>query len=163
MEKRMIHPGTDVANQVKSAWACGSQTATASKIPETVTAGGTNDGVKMTGKTIDTLGFLSCALVTNVSSKLTDTKTVSLAIEYQTSADGSAWATAVALLATTVIDTGTGSVTEFQTANKQVLKLKDLPRYIRFNVTMTLSNTATDVAHFESNCVLGGADVVPTT
>jgi hypothetical protein len=158
----MLNPGTDLGNQVESFWACGSQDATASGVPETVTAGGTNDGVKMTGKSIDLDGFLSGALVTNVSSQLTSTKTVSLTIEYQTSSDNSTWATAVEVLAVTVIDTGSAT-TEFQTPNKQVIKTVNLPQYIRFNVTLTLSHTSTDVAHFESNFIAGGAQKTPTS
>jgi hypothetical protein len=155
------NPGTDIASLVKIVPACGSQDATASGVPETVTAGGTNDNVKMTGTSIDLLGYLSVSFATCVRTQLTDTKTASITTEYQTSADNSTWATAVALRAVTVVATGTGSTTEFHVVQEDGLKTKDLPRYIRLNVTLTLSNTATDLGHFESVAVLGGADNMP--
>jgi hypothetical protein len=156
----MISPATDIAGLVKQMPACFSQTATASGVPETVTAGGTNDGVKMTGKSIDLLGYSSVSLATAVGTQLTSTKTCSLTVEYQTSSNNSTWATAVALRAATVVATGSAT-TEFFVTQEDSLKTRNLPRYIRFNVTLTLSNTSTDLGSFYSVATLGGADDVP--
>jgi hypothetical protein len=119
-----------------------------------LTAGGTGDNTAVTGATINrshtiALGngdngvtFLSNGkLIVTYKATLTASQTLSLAIAYQTSADGSSWNTAVTLLASTAVLDATGSgVKEYD------LALVDKPQYIRFNFTPDLSHSGTDTA-----------------
>lgn len=158
----MLHPKTDLGNVVKVAKA-GSQ-ADSSGDTIILTAGATEDGVKVTGQTIDRKGYDSCVFALGYIATLANTKTISFAVEYQTSANGSSWDTAVALQASTVDATGDGVSTSFHGELEIPLKLgsvSTMKRYIRFNVTPDLSNTSTDTAIWSSVCILGGANVLP--
>jgi hypothetical protein len=132
--------------------------------PSLVTAGGTGDGTKVTGQSLDrrvgTAYANSCALATGWVAALTDTKTISFTVEYQDSADQSTWNTAVAVQAITVAQTATAT-TNYRGVVENLLDLTSLERYVRFNVTCTLSNTATDTASFHSIATFGGYDQTP--
>lgn len=123
------------------------------------TAGGTGDATAVTGATIDRQGFGSGKLSIAYLTTLAATKTLSFAVEYQDSADGSTWNTAVAIQASTVAATGalTASVGKVEFS----VDLTGLQRYVRFNFTPDLSNTATDTALCAATFVLGGADELP--
>lgn len=123
----------------------------------TATAGGTGDATEVTGATVDRLGFGSAAVAIAYTTTLAATKTLSLAVSVQESDDGTNWDTAEVLQAATVQATGdTGGSTE-----TGVLKIVDSyetrARYVRYNVTPDLSNTATDTASIACVVVLGGA------
>ena len=135
--------------------------------------GKSGDGVAMTGATIDTqftatgIGGQSQDLVGRFGSVkfavfydcvLTATKNLSIAAEYQTSTDGSSWATAVSLRAAAAVATATG-VNSGQL--EYDLSLESLPRYIRFNVTPDLSATGTDTAIIQTVAILTDATVNP--
>lgn len=125
--------------------------------PVLITAGGTGDGVKITGQTIDRLssGCMadSCQVATAYLASLTAAKTLSLAHEYQDSADGSTWNTAVVLEASTVKETGAGNK---RGVDEHDINLRSLQRYIRVNVTPDLSHTSTDTCTFATIVTLGG-------
>ena len=53
-----LHPKTDLSSNVKLAIACSQ--ATAAGVAVVLTAGATEDGVKVTGQTVDRLGYDSC-------------------------------------------------------------------------------------------------------
>lgn len=151
----MISPSTDLGAHVKGAYGGCTNTAGA---PIIVVAGGAGDAVANTGTSIDRLGYDSCVVTFTSLAALTAAKTLALACEYQTSADNSSWATAVALQASTVVSTGAGNVaavTEFD------LDLRGKDRYIRFNFTPNLSHTSTDEAIVTCSVQLGGATIVP--
>ena len=121
------------------------------------TAGGTGDNTKVTGATVDRVGYGSAAVAIAYTATLAATKTLSFAVEVQESDDGSTWGTATALQAATVQATGqSGGSTE-----TGVLKISDSfetrARYVRYNVTPDLSNTGTDTASVAVTVVLGGA------
>jgi len=147
------------SGQIKAAYACAQQTAAGVAI--VLTAAATEDGVKITGESIDRLGYDSAALVVTAKASLANTKTLSFAAEYQDSADNSTWNTAVALYASTVLLTGSGSGTNEEGTKETALDLRGLARYIRFNVTPDLSATGTDTAVWAAVCILGGADRLP--
>ena len=130
--------------------ACGSTNAVAA---------GTGDATAVTGATIDRLGYGSGKAVVSWRTTLAATKTLSLAVEYQDSADGTTWNTAVALQASTVMKTGaaTDSVDEVEFS----IDFAGLQRYIRINFTPDLSNTATDTVDIGAVLVLGGAETLP--
>lgn len=128
-------------------------------------AAGTGDATAVTGATINRkpaagIGFDSGKLVLAWHAVLTDTKTIALAVEYQESADGSTWDTAVALLASTVVATssGGGAASGIYTFN---LDLSPRKQYIRFNFTPDLNASGTDVAEVAAVLIAGGSDVVP--
>ena len=127
----------------------------------TAVAAGTGDATKVTGTTVDRRDFYAGALVIAFSAVLAATKTVSFAVEIQESADGSTWGTAEALQAATVAETGeSGGSTEVGTVQINVNYL-GRKRYVRFNVTPDLSNTATDTLAWRAAAILGGANTLP--
>jgi hypothetical protein len=145
----------DVATDIGSSLypvACGAATAVAA---------GTGDLTAVTGATIDRLGFQSCIVTFAYLTTLTAAKTLSIASEYQESADGSSWDTAVALQASTAVKTG--AVTAFVGTTSHKLNLAGKKRYIRFNFTPDLSHTSADTVVIAATAVLGGASVKPTT
>lgn len=157
----MLLPKTDLGGHVVVKAACSQVDASGDTI--ILTAGATEDGVKIEGETIDRLYFDSCIFSLGAVATLADTKTLAFAVEYQTSADGSTWDTAVALQASTVLITAT-SATTFHGSLKLALKLgqdNTMKRYIRFNVTPDLSATGTDTAIWSATCVLAGDDRLP--
>jgi hypothetical protein len=150
----------DVAGSVRNYIAGCSQTA--GGVPIQTIAGATEDNVKVTGFTIDRKGTtngsyaMSCELAVVHLATLANTKSLSFSAEYQTSADASSWDTAVVLYAATTVDTGDGVSTEFTGTKNTSLDLSSLKRYVRFNVTPNLSNTATDVTAWMAVATLGG-------
>lgn len=122
-------------------------------------AAGTGDNTAVTGATIDRQGFGSGKAVVSWRTSLTAAKTLSLAVAYQDSADGSTWNTAVALQASTVVKTGaaTNSVDEVEFN----IDFSGLQRYIRINFTPDLSHTSTDTVDIGAVLILGGADTLP--
>jgi len=130
----------------------------ASGAPEVLTAGGAGDGVKIVGNTVDRFAQgwpQSALLVVQSYLNLADTETLSLAVEIQESADGSTWDTAEAIAASTVVKTADGAFTDIH-VESYTIHLGDRKRYIRLNVTPTLSAANTDVATVHGVLVLGG-------
>lgn len=126
------------------------------------TAAGTGDNTAVTGATINRMvagtegdQLNSGKLILSYKTTLTDTKTLSYAIAYQESADGSSWDTAVALQASTVALTGASSTDALGTVEYNV-NLHDKKQYIRFNFTPDLSHSGTDVAISSLVFVAGG-------
>ena len=157
----MISPVTNLGGSVLVKDACCSENSGA---PSVITAAAGLDNVKVTGQTIDRYSGTynsvaqSAVVCTQFLAALTAAKTVSLAHEYQDSADGSTWNTAVVLEAATVYETGAGNKrgeAEFD------VNLAGLARYIRVNVTLDLSHTSTDTASFATVVALGGFDNNP--
>jgi hypothetical protein len=125
----------------------------------TATAAGTGDATAVTGATIDRQGFGSAKVVVCWLTTLTAAKTLSLAVAYQDSADGSSWNTAVALQAATVM--ATGELTASKDEVEFNLDMSGLQRYVRINFTPDLSHTGTDTAVVAATIILGGADELP--
>ena len=129
----------------------------------TALAAGAGDATKVTGQSIDRRDYGSGVLNIAYTATLAEDKTIAFAAEYQESADGSTWDTAVAMQASTVDATGgSGGSTEVGEVEIDI-ELENKKRYIRFNITPDLSNTATDVCHWGATCVLGGARERPAT
>jgi len=132
--------------------------------PSVITAAAGLDNVKVTGQTVDrksgTAIAHSAIIATGWLAALTDTKTLSLAHEYQDSADDSTWNTAVAIEAATVKQTAVAS-TNYRGVSEHNLALSSLSRYIRINVTLDLNAGATDTALFYTIVVLAGWTQVP--
>lgn len=124
-----------------------------------VTAGGAGDNTAVTGATIDRLGYDSCEVSVLYKTTLASSETLQLAIEYQESADGSSWDTAVALQAATTAQTGVQTNKVGIVTHEVDLRAKK--RYIRFNYTPNLSASGTDTADTAAVCVLGGAKTLP--
>jgi len=123
-----------------------------------IEAGTGTDNSKKTGATIDRQGYYSLTLAIIWIANLAASKTISFAIEYQESADGSDWETAVAIQASTVAGTGvSGGSTGLTGLVETDINLNARMRYIKFNITCDLSNTGTDTAAFTSAAILGGA------
>jgi hypothetical protein len=124
-----------------------------------ITAGGTGDNTALTGATIDRLGYGSSCFVIAYKTTLAASETLSFAAEYQVSADGTNWDTAVALQGATVARTG--AVTNGHGVVKFDVNMEGLKRYIRFNFTPDLSRANTDTAVVYGTAILGGADLLP--
>lgn len=135
------------------------------------TAGTTaDDGVEVTGATIDTQDFHSAKLSIAFLTSLASGETLSFGVDIQESDDDSDWDTAEVVQADTVVATGTVSgengVREYRIdlqGNGQARK-----RYVRFNITPTLSASGTDTVACAATCELAGNRVVtertnPTT
>jgi len=145
-----MHPSRNSIGEYIKTLACGAFTALAA---------GTGDNTAVEGATIDRLGYGSVRLVIAYLTSLTAAQTLSFAVEYQESANGSDWDTATALQGSTVAETGaqTNGVDEITFD----LDLSGKKRYIRFNFTPNLSHSGTDTATGAAVAVLGGADAVP--
>lgn len=127
----------------------------------TATAGGTGDGTKVTGQTIDRSGYSSGVVQIAYKAALAETKTISFAVEVQESEDGSTWDTAVVLQAATVAATGgTGGSTAYGVVEIDE-DLRGRKRYVRYNVTPDLNATSTDTLTWGGAFVLGGAATIP--
>ena len=124
-----------------------------------ITAGGTGDGIALTGASIDRRGYGSANFVIAYKTTLASTQTLSFAAEYQESSDGSSWDTATALQASTAAKTG--AVTDGHGVVEFDINLEGKKRYIRFNFTPNLSASSTDTAVVYGTAILGGADVLP--
>jgi hypothetical protein len=124
-----------------------------------IVAAGTGDNVALTGATIDRRGYGSATFVIAYKTTLAASETLSFAAEYQISADGSNWDTAVSLQAATVARTG--AVTAGHGVVEFDVNLEGLKRYIRFNFTPNLSASGTDTAVVYGTAILGGADALP--
>ncbi len=157
----MLKPKTDLGAHGVAVFANCQQDASGD--PVLLTAGAAEDGVKVTGGTINRRQAMSCVLGIVGKAKLTATETLSFAVEYQDSADGSTWNTAVVMQASTVAATGGGGGTTEEFAVDLPLKLKGLEQYIRFNVTPAMSAGATDTAVWGAAADLAGYTVLPAT
>ena len=155
----MIDPKTSLGDHTVVQFANCQQDSSAD--PVLLTAGATEDGVKITGETVNRRDAMSCVLSIGGKAKLSSTKTISFAVEYQTSPDNSTWATAVAMQAATVAATYIAGTEEFEVDLPLSLKGKD--KFIRFNVTPTMSHTSTDIAVWAAICHLGGFNTLPAT
>jgi len=145
----------DVQKYVKNVVA--NAQATAAGVAVVLTAGATEDGIKVTGQTIDRLKFRSVALAVDVLATLGASETIAFAVEYQDSSDGSTWNTAVAMQASTVLLTDSGSGSNLHGTLELSLDLTARQRYIRFNITPDMSASGTDTAVWTANATLGGA------
>ena len=161
----MLLPTTDLNGHVKT-WPAGAA-ADASGDPKIVTAAATEDGVKVTGETIDLgtgldrpdSGILSVSGVASLQA----TETLGVAAELQESSDGSTWDTAEALYASTTVATGvTGGSTGLGFSKQTHVKIKPRKQYIRFNVTPDLSASGTDTAVWSASFTGAGSFRVPT-
>jgi hypothetical protein len=142
---------SDIGGSIKPV-ACGATTATAA---------GTGDNTAVTGATINRAGFESLLFALAWRVSLTAAKTLTIAAEYQESADGSSWDTAVALESATVV--ATGALTADVGQRQYKLNLAGKKQYIRFNFTPNLSHTSTDTVDIGAIAILGGAAVKPTS
>ena len=129
-----------------------------------VTAGGAGNGTPVVGATIDRLdpntGSLAASAQLDIfwSATLTATKTLSLAgLKVEQSADGTNWAATSYLSFPDpgVVDSGTGSGSGVYSVSAD---LNAAMRYVRFDWTPTLSNTATDTATLLGAAILAGYD-----
>lgn len=155
----LLAPATDLAGAVNAYAANYAQDSSGD--PKQTVAGATEDNVKVTGLTIDRQGYDSAVLAIAGAAVLAQDKTASFAVEYQDSADGSTWNTAVAMQASTVAATGgTGGSTE-NFVIELGLNLRNRQRYVRFNVQMDLSASATDVCSWSAAAILGGKEKLP--
>lgn len=155
-----LSPVTDVGAHIKGYY-CGCTNN--SGAPIAITAAGTGDNTAVTGKTIDRLGYDSCVFTIAFLAALTEAKTLTIAAEYQESADNSTWDTAVALQAATLAATGdTGGSNEYGEVEFD-LSLRSKKRYIRLNFTPDLTHTGTDTAIVVGTVQLGGKTELPAT
>lgn len=153
-------PLTDIGHAVKDVIA--NAQATAAGVAVVLTAGATEDGVEVTGETIDRQGFDSMKLVISYLATLADTKSLSFGIKEQESADGSTWDTATVVQASTAAVTSDGGTNEAGTVEANI-NLRSKKRYVRYNITPDLSATGTDTAVWTAAAILGGAEALPTS
>jgi hypothetical protein len=157
----MLHPATDLAGHVK-VFSAGAPTS--SSAPLAITAAGTGDNTAVTGQSIDTYASgqrgESMSFIVAAHADLTATKVLTVAAEYQTSEDNSTWAAAVSLYSATTVVSGTG---EQYGVKETHLKIKGLPRYIRFNYTPNLTASGSDTAVVVGVAVMGGCKYAPVS
>jgi hypothetical protein len=158
----------DIVNQRDpAAYSLGSNAAPAASI----VAGGSGNGVAVTGITIDrtTIGMAQVAIfATLFEANLTANKTLSLSgLKVEHSTDGATWVPYVPPYPNTTY-TQPGVVATGPTGNGIVrgtsaieVSLSSAYRYVRFDMTPTLSNTATDTAVLMTHAHFGGFSHVP--
>lgn len=127
----------------------------------TATAAGTGDNTAVTGATIDRQGYGSGKFVVAWKTTLGASETLTIAAEYQDSADGSTWNTATSLQAATTVKTG--AATNAVGEEEFNVDFAGLQRYVRFNFTPNLSAAGTDTAVVAGTLIMGGADELPAT
>lgn len=162
-----LKPSTDLSGHITTHFACGSETSSNTHI--LTIAGATEDGVKVTGATIDRLNGTSLAESAVVSTiyqtTLTAAKTLSFAYEIQESADNSTWDTAVALATSTVAKTGAAADGKDVQGPDDIaalaINLVGRKRYWRINVTPDLSHTSTDSCWWATMAIQGGYEQLP--
>ena len=154
-------PLNDAGAFVTSNDGCASENSGA---PSLITAGAGLDNVEVEGQTVNRLSGTAIAhsaiIATGWLAALDNAETLSLAHDYQDSADDSTWNTAVEIEALTVKQTAT-SATNFRGVDEHDLALSSLLQYIRINVTLDLSRGATDTALFFTVVTLAGWTQVP--
>lgn len=132
-------------------------------------AAGTGDNTKVTGQTIDRYGasgvqrYNSAVVSMAYHCVLADTKTLSIALEIQESADGSNWDTAEVIYAATVVATAANPALEFTGTKQTGVNLAGRKRYCRFNHTPDLNASGTDTAEVVGTVTLGGGHTLPAT
>ncbi len=153
------HPVTDLGSNVVTKFASIAQDSSGD--PKIVTAGATEDGAEVEGETIDRQGKQSGVVQIPWIAKLAQDKTLSLTVKRQESSDNSTWDTAVEIQAATVVATGgTGGSTEMGVTEIDE-NYAARKRYVRYNITPTMSATGTDIAIWAATATLGGADALP--
>jgi hypothetical protein len=155
-------PGSDLVNQTVEFQ--GGATAN-SGAPLLIVAAGTGDNTAVTGQTMDTLSQRGDTMLFGCvyHAALGASETLSIAAEYQTSSDGSTWATAVALQAATVVLTDSGSGSNLYGITTWGVDIRALPRYIRINFTPNLSASSTDTASVHSFGLMAGIKDLPAS
>lgn len=126
-----------------------------------VTAGGSGDDTKILGEVIDRLGFQSGLLDISFNAKIADTKTLSVEVEITESDDNVTYTTPVVIKAEAIVYTATASVTNKRLELALPVGLAQCKRYIKFNVTPDLSNTATDTLSIVGSFILTDPTVEP--
>ena len=132
-------------------------------IPNAVTAGAAGDGTEQDGAWIDRDDRLSAVFVIPFSTTLAEGETLTLAANLQdaTASDGTGAADYGDAYAAAVVATGgTGGSTETGEIEINV-DLGGANRYVRLQVTPTLSATGTDTAAIAGVAVLSGARAYP--
>lgn len=153
-------PLTDIGNTVKADLANASATAAGAAIA--TVAGATEDGVEVEGETIDMRGYQSLKLCIPWLASLADAETFSLTVKEQQSSDDSAWDTATTTLALEVQATSSGGTNE-NGCREISIDCSGKKRYVRYNITPTLSAGSTDLAVWAAVAVKGGAEALPAT
>lgn len=151
----MGSPNINNSGALQRSVACGAASAVAA---------GAGDATKVTGATINRATYNypgSAKLCISYLTSLTAAKTLSFAVEYEESSDGSSWDTAVAIEAATVV--ATGALTASVGQREYDLDLSARKQYVRYNVTPDLSHTSTDTVVFAANAILGGARSLPAS
>ena len=133
-----------------------------------ITAGAGNDGVEVDGRTVDRLGLTaivageerlsdrgqSASVVIPYSTTLASDKTLTIAVQLQDSPDGSVWTDRGAAQSDVITDPTTGATyagaMKFRFAD---FHLRD--RYVRAQITATLSASATDTAIYAAALIVG--------
>ncbi len=127
-----------------------------------IVAGAGLDGLEVQGESIDMQNFNSLVISVACVATLAVDETLKITINEQTSTDDSTWATATAALAITTVLTGeSGGSTEIGITNTSI-NTEGKARYVRYNVTPTLSAGSTDTAAFTATAIKGGSRTLPT-
>lgn len=130
------------------------------------TAGGAGNNTLVDGYSLDREGFAGGSLPNTAllgilfTATLAATKTLSIAVDVQHSADGSTWVDYATQAATVVATgpTGGGTVTGQLPFG---VDLTGANRFVRVNFTPDLSATATDTAELIACGAFGGFDTLP--
>ncbi len=135
-----------------------------SNVPVLILAASTGDGVKATGQTVDrksgTALAMSAVIATGWFVDLTDTKSLSFAIEIQESANDSDWDAAEVIQAATVAQLAVAT-TAYRGVVENSLDLMDRQRYFRINVTPELSAASADELTYHTTAILTGYNQIP--
>ena len=137
--------------------------AVAALASNSVLAGGGADGVAQNGLTIDREArdslSLSALAVVHGFAALSATKTATISIAMQDSADGSTWATYDPDPSGSYVATVQDASGHFVATRE--LNLAGARRYVRLVVTPTLSATGTDTCVIDGTVIIGGSDELP--
>lgn len=126
-----------------------------------IVAGGAGDGVEVNGATIDRKGFDSALLLVPHEANLSGSDTLTVAVQLQHGDESDA--SDMADLGTTYNITSATLSADGEGLLAVDIDLSGVKRYVRAQVTPTLSAGATDTAEVSSVFVLGGADELPAS
>ena len=128
--------------------------------PLMFTSGDDEDGVEQEGESIDRLDFAAGQVVIPVVATLQENETATLEVVVEESADESEWVT-FEELDDTVLTGDTGGSTESDALRFNV-NLQGAKRYVRVNITCTLSDTeTTDTVNLSAVMMVTGSSENP--
>jgi hypothetical protein len=131
----------------------------------TAVAAGSGDNTEVNGAALDLLSFTtrfrSAKLAVAIAATLASGETITVAGQWQDSANGSSWSDYGSVVVASVAGTGPSGGGAVSGVVEMKVNLSGARRYVRCKATPNLSRAGTDTATMSGVYVLGGPDALP--